>query len=257
MELVDTHCHLQFEPYEAREDEVLARASRQNVKQIICVGTTLADSAKAVELAAAKKGVWAAVGAHPHEASSFLADPNSAKKLKKLAEEPRVVAVGEIGLDFYRNISNEPDQEQALRTQLEVATQLNLPIIFHVRDAWSEFWKILDEYKPSRAVIHSFSAHQSQLSEVLKRNLYVGLNGIMTFTKDEQQLEAAKAVPLDRLLIETDAPFLTPAPVRKELCEPRHVRVTAEFLAHLRGEPIEKLAKVTTANARTLFSLPV
>ncbi len=256
MELVDTHCHLQFEPYEAHEDEVLAGASRQGVKQIICVSTTLADSAKAVELAGAKKGVWAAVGSHPHEASSFLADPNSVKKLKKLAEEPGVVAIGEVGLDFYRNLSKEADQEQSLRIQLEVAAQLNLPIIFHVRDAWSEFWKTFDEYKPSRGVIHSFSAHQNQLSEVLKRNLYVGLNGIMTFTKDDQQLEAARAVPLDRLLIETDAPFLTPAPVRKELCEPRHVRITAEFLAHLRGESIEELAKVTTANARTLFRLP-
>lgn len=255
MELVDSHCHLQFDNYKDRENEVIANASRDGVKKLICVGTTLKDSKTAAGLAFSNKDVWAAVGAHPHEATHFLADPNSSKKLKKLGSLSKVVAVGETGLDYYRQTSSKDDQKAVLRLHIEAGLEMNLPVIFHVRDAWEDFWPIFDTYRNIRGVVHSFSAHRAHLDKILDRGLSVGLNGIMTFTKDDGQLEAAKAVPLERLLLETDAPFLTPAPFRRELCEPKHILTIAEFLAKLRGEKLDELATQTTGNAIKLFGL--
>ncbi len=255
MEFVDTHCHLQFSDYLDREDAILAAASKDGVKQVMCVGTALADSKTAVALAARSKDVWATVGVHPHESEAFMANVNSQKKLTKLAGEHRVVAIGETGLDFYRQHSGHVAQEQALRIHLKIAQALDLPLIFHVRDAWKDFWRIIDEHAGIKGVVHSFSSGPKQLDAVLNRGLYVGLNGIMTFTKDQAQLEAAKKVPLDNLLLETDAPFLTPEPYRGQTCEPKHVRATATFLAELRGEPLEEVAERTTKNAQNLFGL--
>lgn len=255
MEFVDTHCHLQFEPYRSREDEVLAAASTVGVKYMICVGTTLADSKLAVELAHQKKNVWASVGVHPHEADKFAANKNAQKDLHKIVQDSRVVAIGETGFDLYRSRSAVENQEAALRAHIAVAHELDLPIIFHVRDGWRDFWRVMDDYRNLRGVVHSFSSGPKQLEQVLGRGFYVGLNGIMTFSRDESQIAAAKAVPTDKLLLETDAPFLTPAPNRDELCEPKHVRITAEFLAGLRGETLEDLAAATTANAFKLFGI--
>jgi TatD DNase family protein len=130
-----------------------------------------------------------------------------------------------------------------------------LPLIFHIRDAFEDFWPIFDEYKGVRGVVHSFSATRTELGQILQRRLYVGLNGIMTFTKSQEQLEAAKSVPLESLLLETDAPFLTPVPDRGTVCEPKHVRITAEFLARLRGEEPGVVARASTGNAKKLFKI--
>jgi len=255
MELVDTHCHLYFERLAVDIDGVLERAADAGIKRMVCVGTSLKDSRQAVELAQKHRGVWASVGAHPHEAEDFLQNPNRSEILNKLSISARVVAVGEIGLDYYKSQTPADIQRKALRAQIEAGLPSGLPFIFHVRDAWSDFWPIFDEYKDLRGVVHSFSSGRKQLDAALSRGLYVGLNGIMTFTKDQAQLEAAKQVPLDRLVLETDAPFLTPAPKRGEVCEPRHVATTAEFLANLRSEPLEVLAHATTQNAQELFKL--
>jgi len=142
-----------------------------------------------------------------------------------------------------------------LRFQLNLAQVHNLPVIFHVRDAFDDFFAILDDFKTIRGVIHSFTADTVTLDKCLNRGLYIGLNGIMTFTKDQNQLNAAKALPLNRLLLETDAPFLTPAPYRGTICQPKHVVVTAEFLAKLKGITLEEIAVATTQNAKRLFNL--
>jgi TatD DNase family protein len=255
MELVDTHCHLQFEKFHGRDNEIIASASASGVTKLVCVGTTLADSQTAIQIAASHDNVWATAGTHPHDASKFVSDTDNTKKLKTLASQPKVLAIGETGLDYYRNISPKADQQQAMRHHIEVGLELNLPMVFHIRDAWKDFWPIFDSYKNISGVVHSFSTHSGHLDEVLGRGLYVGLNGIMTFTKQQAQLEAAKAVPLDRLVLETDAPFLTPAPLRGELCEPKHIVTIAEFLADLRGESLEALASSTTANAKKIFNL--
>jgi TatD DNase family protein len=257
VELVDSHCHPYFPALIDDVDGVLERAGQAGVKKIIAVGTTLADSQQAVELAGRYDQVWAGVGVHPHEAARFIQNKDAQAELKEILNKSRVVAVGEIGLDFYKNYAAKDDQIKALRLQIEATHELGLPYIFHVRDGWDDFWQIFDSYAGLTGVIHSFTAHQAQLDQALSRGLSVGLNGIMTFTKDEGQLAAAKRVPLKNLLLETDAPFLTPAPYRGRACEPRHVAVTAQFLAQLRGESLEQLAAATTANAVKLFELDV
>jgi len=253
MELTDTHCHLQFKDYPSPY-KVLAAAAQNKVTRLICVGTDIADSHKAIDMAAKYKNVWASVGVHPHEAASYAHDKHAEVQLKKLLDHSQVVAVGEIGLDLYKSYSSRADQEKALRLQIETAGT-KLPFIFHVRDAWGEFWSVFDSYKSLRGVVHSFSAHPGQLDQILTRGLYVGLNGIMTFTDDKLQLSAAEMVPKNKLVLETDAPFLTPAPDRGQLCEPKHIRHIAQFLADLRGESVEELASYTTKNARELFGI--
>ena len=254
MDFVDTHCHLQFKDYPDRV-QVIEAAKAAGVTKLICVGTQLHDCEQAIGLADKFDKVWAACGSHPHEAEDFVHVQNSAQQLEQLLTKPKVVAVGEIGLDYYKDYASKDDQKAALKIQIELGLKTGLPFIFHVRDAWEDFWPIFDSYPNIRGVIHSFSAHPQQLQEVLSRRLYVGLNGIMTFTKDDQQLAAAKQVPLDKLLLETDAPFLTPAPFRGTICEPKHLKTTAEFLAELRGETLEQLATATTQNAHQLFNI--
>lgn len=255
MELVDSHCHLPFEELAQDLAGVLKRAEAASVKRMITIGTTIEDSQAGAEIAARHDNVWAAAGAHPHEADDFLADKQASAKLTKLLTEPKVVAIGEIGLDYYKNYAPKAAQLKTLRLQIEAGLSSGLPFIFHVRDAFDDFWPVFDSYQGLKGVVHSFTSGRRQLEQALSRGLYVSLNGIMTFTKDEAQLAAAKMVPLDRLLLETDAPFLTPAPERGKTCEPRHVRQIAEFLAELRGESLEKLAKATTVNSVGVFGL--
>lgn len=254
MELADTHCHLQFDKLSADLDGVLERAEKAGITRMICPGTTLRDSRFAISIAQNHEYIWAAAGSHPHEASKFQKD-FSEKEFAKMLKQPKVVAAGEMGLDFYKDYAPRQDQEKALRIQIEAALPAGLPFIFHVRDAWSDFWRIFDNYKDLRGVVHSFSSGVKQLDAALERGLFIGLNGIMTFTKDEAQLEAAKRVPLERLLLETDAPFLAPEPFRGQICEPKHIADTAGFLAGLRGESIKELSKATTENAIRLFNL--
>ncbi len=269
-ELVDTHCHIHeavqnfTNNSETRErwqqsdagtpDEIIQTAVAEGVTRIICVGTALADSELAVNFVQTRPQTWATIGIHPHEAKDHL-DKKTLESFAVLADKPKVVAVGECGLDYFYNHSSKADQEKVLRFQIELALAHDLPITFHVREAFDDFWPIFDEYKNIRGVIHSFTGTRNDLDAILSRNLYVGMNGIMTFSKNPEQLEIAKAASLASIVTETDAPFLTPAPFRGKICEPRHVRVTAEFLAKLRGETLDQFAAATTQNARQLFGL--
>lgn len=254
-EFVDTHQHVHFPDYGLDADMVIAAAIAEGVTRMICVGCTLADSKLGVEMAARHKSIWASVGVHPHEARFYVENEKALQELRDLAGKPRVVAVGEIGLDYYYNHSSKEDQTALLRYQLGLAQEHDLPVIFHVREAFDDFFATFDEFTGLRGVVHSFTASSTTLDKCISRGLYIGLNGIMTFTKDKKQLEAAKKVPLDRLLLETDAPFLTPVPFRGTICQPKHVVSTAEFLANLRQESLEELAAATTQNALTLFRL--
>ncbi|MDB5161358.1 MAG: putative Uncharacterized deoxyribonuclease YabD [Candidatus Saccharibacteria bacterium] len=255
MEFVDTHCHVHFDSYGLDREAVLADAAAAGVKRVICVGCTLADSEAAINFAAGHDNVWATVGAHPHDGADFLTAKNALADFKRLSAQPKVVAIGEIGLDYFRSTVPMQDQQESFRMQLQAGLETGLPFIFHVREAWDDFWKAVDQHQGITGVVHSFSADEQQLDNALSRGLYVGLNGIMTFTKDESQLAAAKKVPLSRMLLETDAPFLTPKPFRGKVCEPKHVVNTAEFLAELRGESLEQIAEATTRNAVNLFGI--
>jgi len=254
MELIDTHCHLQFDKLAKNIEEVMSGAKAAGVTRMISVGTSARDSRQCVDFADRFDNVWAAVGAHPHDGKDFDYE-HSLKLLEDLAGQPRVVAFGEIGLDFYKDYSPREDQEKLFRAQLEVALKTKLPLILHVRDAWKDFWRITEDYDGIQAVVHSFSSGRKQMDRIVDKGWFVGLNGIMTFTRDQAQLEAARLIPKERLLLETDAPFLTPEPFRGQVCEPKHARATAEFLADLRQETLEDLARHTTANAAKLFGI--
>ncbi len=259
MELFDTHCHIHFPDYELNPEEVMLAAKSAGVTRLMCVGCTLVDSQSAIKMAQAHDNIWASIGLHPHEGSGYVNDDAALAKFVSLAAKPKVVAIGETGLDYHYMHSPKEDQAKLLRFQLDVAIEHNLPLIFHVREAFDDFWRIFDAYRREgfgiKGVVHSFSAHNKELDEILARDLFVGLNGIVTFAKDEQLLAAVKTVPLDKLLLETDAPFLTPTPFRGKVCEPKYMRITAEFLSQLRGESLEEIAHATTQNAVDLFDV--
>lgn len=255
MEFIDTHCHIHFQDYGCDPYETWALARKKHVSQIICIGCTLEDSYSGIEFASLHKNVWASVGLHPHEADRYINDNLSMKKLLDMTANSNVVAVGEIGLDYHYNHSQPKNQKFLLSKQLNIAKDSQLPVIFHVREAWTDFFRILDEYPGIKGVVHSFTASSEILIQVLDRGLYVGLNGIMTFTKNSEQLSMATKIPIERLLLETDAPFLTPVPFRGKICKPEHVVLTAKFLSELRKESLEEIANKTTINARNLFGI--
>lgn len=270
MRFIDTHCHIQEIVPETQDhdivqtkwqkgnitdvQQVLMEAQAAGVSDMIVVGCSLQDSRRAVALAASQANCYASIGVHPHEAKDHLSQ-ETLGDFTALASDPSVVAIGECGLDYFYTHSPKADQITVLEHQLQVAQDHALPLIFHVREAFDDFWPVFDNFSDLRGVIHSFTANIAVLDEVLSRGLYVGLNGIMTFTTDEEQLEMAKAVPLNRLLLETDAPFLTPKPFRGTICQPKHVVLTAEFLGNMRGEGVATIADATTRNAISLFKL--
>lgn len=271
MEFVDTHCHIHEATKQLAGDEMvrnkwsaagitdaevlISEAKASGVTKLICVGCTAGDSKLAVKLAQSSPNCFASVGVHPHEAKDHVRSPEKLRKLTELASQKRVVAVGEIGLDYYYNHSPKADQIELLNFQLDLAKQHKLPVILHIREAFDDFWPIFDQFKGLKGVVHSFTANVAVLEEILSRGLYVGLNGIMTFTSDKNQLTAAKRIPSTNLLLETDAPFLTPTPYRGTICQPKYVVETAKFLCDLRSESLESMAKITSLNAKKLFNL--
>jgi TatD DNase family protein len=255
--LVDTHAHIHFEDYRPEIEDVLTRAAAADVGKVITVGCDDTDSASAVAVARAFDNVWATVGLHPHEADRGY---EALDEIARLSELEKVVGIGEYGLDFNRAGYDQDAQERAMRFQLELAMEHDLASVFHVRDAFKDFFRILDEYdvrnnEQFRGVVHCFTAGVAEMDAAVERGLYVAMNGIMTFTKDPGQLEAARNLPLENLLLETDSPYLTPTPKRGQRNEPANTAITAKFLADLRGEAFEDLAAATTNNAERLFGI--
>lgn len=248
MQLTDTHCHIHESSYPLDPEVVLRHARNAGVDQLICVGTSEKSSREAVLFAAEHADVFASVGVHPH-------DTKDGWNIEEFAEKPEVVAVGEIGLDYFYTHSPREIQIEGLQAQIEVALKHNVPIIFHVREAFDDFWPIFDNFHGIRGELHSFTDTKRNLEEGLKRGLYVGVNGISTFTKSESQKEMFAAIPLRRLLLETDAPFLTPVPLRGKVNEPAYVMRIAEHHARIHSISLEEVAATTTANAKTLFTL--
>ena len=252
--LIDTHSHIHFDEFRDDLPELLDRAAATGVDKILCVGVDDLDSAEAVAVAKAHEHLYATVGLHPHDADRGY---EALEQIAWLATQESVVAVGECGLDYFKSQTTKDEQERALRFQIELALEHDLALIFHVRDAFDDFWRIFDDYRDEspRGLIHCFTAGIVEATAALERGLYIALNGIMTFTKDASQLEAAKMIPLDRLVLETDCPFLSPVPLRGKRNEPAHIAHTAKFLAELRGEALEDLESATSSNAETLFRI--
>jgi TatD DNase family protein len=256
MIFTDTHCHIHSAGYPIPIEEVDAHCQEANVAYLLCVGTNAEDSKRAVNFVQDRPTSWASIGLHPHEAKDGQTALDELRAVITDAKRQKIVAIGECGLDYFYRHSSKKDQEKALRFQIELALEHDLPLIFHVREAFDDFWPIFDSYDGIRGELHSFTDHQNNLDKALTRQLFIGVNGIMTFTKHDWQLEIAKTMPLERLLLETDAPFLTPMPLRGKVNEPARVRLVAEFLANLRHISLQELAAITTVNARQLFSIP-
>ena len=247
---VDTHCHIHESDYPLLAEEVLARAKEASVSLLICVGTSEASSQDALNFAEKNPGVYASVGVHPHDTKDGY------DKIRTLAHSSKVViAVGEIGLDYFYTNSPKELQIRALKDQIKIALYCNLPIIFHVREAFDDFWPIFDSFKGIRGVLHSFTDSKDNLQKAIERGLFIGVNGISTFTKDETQKAVFDSIPIGRLLLETDAPFLTPTPLRGKVNEPAFVKNIADYHAKRRGISVKEIADTTTTNAHALFAL--
>ena len=248
--LVDTHCHIHDANYPLDIGDVLARAHHKGINQMICVGTSEQSSRDALAFTKQHEHIYAAIGVHPHDTKDGYA---AIGELLEAGETP--VAIGEVGLDYFYNHSSRDVQITALEAQLDLAVRYNLPVIFHVREAFDDFWPILDNFSGLRGVLHSFTDIQQNADKAFARGLYIGINGISTFTKDEAQRAMFAGLPLDRIVFETDAPFLTPAPFRGTVNEPAFVRTIAEHHAAIRGVTLDDIAAATTTNARALFAL--
>lgn len=261
--LTDTHAHIHFDEFADSLETVFGNCRQAQVDTVITVGVDSADSQKALDFVtnshtqelAGNIRLFATAGLHPHEANQGQAALYGIRDLFQAEGAGKLVAVGECGLDYYKNFSTKAEQRYALEFQLGLAAELGLPLVFHVRDAWTDFFAILKGYAGIRGVVHSFTGTVAEVEQATDHNLYFGLNGIMTFTKDAAQLKAAQAIPADKLLLETDCPFLSPVPLRGKRNEPANLRYIADFLASLRQESAQDFVKSCSHNTHTLFTL--
>lgn len=249
--LVDSHCHLDYAAPEER-GEILARARRAGVRTLLTIGTKLSEFPGVRAIAEGDSDVWCSVGIHPHETAAE-ADPGLAA-LVSLTQHPKVVGIGETGLDFYYEHSPRPQQEALFRTHCRAAHETGLPLIVHTRDADPETAQILADEAPPKGVIHCFSTGRQLSERALELGFHISLSGILTFKNAEELRRIARDVPLDRLLIETDAPYLAPVPLRGKRNEPAFIVHTAKLLAELKGVSLDTLANVTSENFFRLFN---
>lgn len=257
--MIDTHCHLTYDGLHERADEVIAAARSAGVTTMISVGTTPDDAARAVRLAEQRAGVYATVGVHPHYAHQVHDEAVLGEAMRKLAASPHVVALGEMGLDWHYPDPPAEDQRRVFAWQLAIAKQLpDLPIVIHNREATDDTLAMIREAGTpgERFIFHCFTGEPNEVERILAIGATVGFTGIVTFNSARNVAEASDRVPLDRLLIETDSPYLTPAPHRKvRPNEPKYVVEVARFLADRRGLSLDAFTDAVDANARRLFGL--
>jgi TatD DNase family protein len=262
MELIDTHCHLNFASYDDDREAVIERARAAGVTRIIIPATDLTTGQEAIDLAQRYPAVFASAGIHPNSTADFSGSYLS--RIEAQARLPRVVAVGEIGLDYHWDKSPRDIQQRAFEAQLELAARLEMPVIIHNREASEDVMTTLERWAadlpPSlhgrAGVLHSFSASPAIAERALAAGFYIGFTGPVTFKNADELRSVAAMVPLERMLVETDGPFLTPAPHRGQRNEPAYVPFIAERLAAVRNIGVDELARATTANAVCLFQLP-
>lgn len=267
--MIDTHAHLDFKEFDEDREEVIKRAYEAGVEKIINVGCSPEHSQGAVDLAQSYEQIYAAVGVHPHDASQV--NDEILNDLRKLAQSKKVVAIGEIGLDYYRKnadptltaqIYADPKkiQKSAFIKQLNLAKELKLPVIIHCRDAYEDVLEMLNSFSEGdsiRGVTHCFSGNRKFAKQFLNLGLYLSFTGAITYTKnpDAEIFQVIKEVPLDKIMIETDCPYLAPVPHRGERNEPAYVKFVAEKIAEIRKITFEKVERATTENAERLFRI--
>ncbi len=261
--LIDTHCHMDFEAFDEDRDEVLARAAEAGVTAMLNPSVDLQNSARVVHLAEQHENLFAAVGMHPNDSTQW--DAGSAEKLKELAQHPKVVAIGEIGLDYYWDKVPKKVQQQVLQEQLALAAELELPVIVHNREAGADVLKMLMDWQAELVlassplaerpgVLHSFSGDRDMAESAVAAHFFIGLTGLLTFKNAKELQDIAADLPLKSLLVETDSPYLSPHPQRGQRNEPTKVRLVAEKLAELKDLQFSEVAAATTANALRLFN---
>lgn len=260
--LIDTHAHLDLAQFDVDRAAVLARARAAGVAGVVTVGIDLASSRRAVALAAENPGIRASVGVHPHDASTLTGETLAA--LRALSEKPEVVALGEIGLDYYRDRSPRDVQRRAFQAQLAWAAKLGKPVIIHDRDAHDDVLHILSAWAADLSgkaldgrlgVLHTFSGDLSMAERAMDLGFYLGFSGPVTYHNARELARIVQAVPLERMVVETDCPFLAPHPHRGKRNEPSYVRLVAQRVAELKGMSLDEVSATTTANARWLFQL--
>ena len=256
MILVDTHAHLDFTHFDGDREEIIERARNNGVIYIVNVGSDLESSRNSLELAEEYPFIYAAVGVHPHDADKL--DDTVLKELEELAVRQKVLAIGEIGLDYYYDNSPRDIQKEAFRNQLKLAEKTGLPFIIHNREADEDILAILkDNYTGNGGIMHCFGSGLKMAWECLELGLYLAFGGVITFKNAEELRGIVKEIPLERILLETDCPYLTPVPFRGRRNEPGYLRYIAEKIAEIRGLHPEELAEITTANAARVYNLPV
>ncbi len=260
--LADTHCHLDFRAFDEDRDEVLSRSREAGVERILSPGIDLVSSRTIIDLAESRSQVYAAVGVHPNEANSWKG--HTLAHLRVLAQSPKVVAIGEIGLDYYRDRASRDLQKRVFQEQLALATELQLPVVIHNRQATAELLETIRAWHAGLVVaespladrpgvLHSFSADLDSALQVIEINFYIGITGPVTFRNAPDLQSVVSELPLDHLLVETDAPFLAPHPYRGKRNEPAYVRLVADKIAGLHNETFEAVAQITSQSAKRLF----
>jgi TatD DNase family protein len=255
--LIDSHCHLTFDELAGQLDGVIERAKAVGVGEFVTVATDLADAEKALALSARHPEVHVAAGIHPHEAGKAVAGWDDA--LRAILRRPDVYAVGEIGLDYHYDFSDRPSQMRVFRRQLDLAVETGKPVVIHCREAHPDLLGVLGEYPAvSKVVFHCFSGTRAQAAQIVDRGYWLSLTGVVTFKRSDELRQIAREVPADRLLLETDAPYLSPEPVRHvRPNEPAFMVHTAACVARERGLGAAEFASLMTDNTRRFFNLPV
>jgi TatD DNase family protein len=255
VKLVDSHCHLDDEKFAADLDAVIERAQAAGVERMLAIGTGGGppDLEVAIRLAEAYPCFYATVGVHPHDAAKATAA--TFDRLGALVQHPKVIGIGEIGLDYHYDFSPREVQREVFRAQLRLAAETAKPIVIHTREAWQDTLDILDEDRPRALIMHCFTGGPDEALQCLERGFYLSFGGVLTFPKAENVRQSARMTPDDRLLVETDAPYLAPVPHRGKRNEPAFVADTVRRLAEVRGQSAEETAAITTRNFERLFRL--
>ena len=253
MNFVDTHCHLHFPDYQSDQEAVIEKARSAGVQYFINVGTDVKSTKASIALAEKYDFIYATAGIHPHDAKD--ATPEDMYQLADLMRHPRIVAIGEVGLDYYRNLSPADVQIKILTQFFDLSKQYQLPLVLHIRDAYDEAVRLLKEnFKPPvAAVSHCFSSNREVMEKLLDLGLFISFAGPITYKKNDALREAAKHCPLNRIVVETDAPFLAPQNNRGKRNEPAYLMETAKQIADLKGISLEELSKASTRNCEVLF----
>ena len=246
---VDTHCHLFL--LDREPTDVVETAKAAGVDRLICVGVDPETSRRSLELADSIEGVFATAGMHPHDASAF--DSEAGARIEELLHDPRVLAVGECGLDFFRMHSPKEDQERVFKVHIALSNETGKPLVVHVRDAWPDILRVLDEGSAERVVIHCFSGDADIARECAARGYWVSFAGNITYPKNERFRQAAGSIDLERILVETDSPFLAPQKLRGRDNEPANVLATIAEIARVRGDDVDDVVQATAKNARAAF----